>query len=242
MIELSLFSTRIPHYSLSLFPFIALLAAVGLDWLVREWDDNNSQFQLNKKISDRLNPRSWRALFSYTFGTLGLLLVIASVVILFIDLGNIRQYTSTGLVLGLGWLSLPLILVIHSRRNYEFINSNYWIFAWLISAWLALAVAGSNGFLSNYNPDIKTLLEKPVIMQVLRDNTVNFIGVRGKMGVLVDFYTPNKGKYLSEISTLSPNSYTWISKELDSKLDQNYQVLGDINNHQLIKILSDPEK
>ncbi|MBW4594522.1 MAG: glycosyltransferase family 39 protein [Brasilonema angustatum HA4187-MV1] len=31
--ELSLFSTRLSHYSLLLYPFIALLAAVGLNWL-----------------------------------------------------------------------------------------------------------------------------------------------------------------------------------------------------------------
>lgn len=31
--ELSLFSTRLPHYSLCLYPFIALFASVGLNWL-----------------------------------------------------------------------------------------------------------------------------------------------------------------------------------------------------------------
>ncbi|MBW4631337.1 MAG: glycosyltransferase family 39 protein [Iphinoe sp. HA4291-MV1] len=50
--ELSFFSTRLSHYSLFLYPFIALLAAVGLNWLSAEmrgqWAMGNGQWAMGK--------------------------------------------------------------------------------------------------------------------------------------------------------------------------------------------------
>ncbi|NJL79737.1 MAG: hypothetical protein HC917_14480 [Richelia sp. SM2_1_7] len=69
--------------------------------------------------------------------------------------GEIRNYAIIGLVLGLSWLTLPLIWVARCRFGKNLISARYWIAAWLISAWLTLAVTGSLGFLSNYNPDFR---------------------------------------------------------------------------------------
>jgi hypothetical protein len=233
LIELSLFSTRIPHYSLSLYPFIALLTAVGLDWLIKGWDDGQNQY----KSAHKFEPEKWRRNLSYIFGMLGFVLVLASITAMIVTQDNIRQYATVTLALGIGWLILPLVWVSRYRLNYKFINSKYWVFGWLISAWLALAVAGSNGFLSNYNPEVKTFLEKPAIAQILNHHPVNFIDVGGKTGVILNFYTPQHGKYLSAVTSLPSNSYTWIKTEKVSQLSQPYQVLGSIKDYQLVQIL-----
>lgn len=240
--QLSLFSTRISHYSLSLYPFIALLAAVGLDWLTTGWDDGHNQDKLKKTSADLFNLEKLRRNLSYIFGILGLLLVIVSIVAILVTQENIRQYATVTLVLGIGWLILPLIWICRYCFVYKFVNSKYWLAGWLTPVWLALAVAGSNGFFSNYNPEIKTFLEQPAIAQILNTYPVNFIDVGGKTGVILNFYTSQHGQKFSEVPPLPIHSYTWIKAEKVSKLSQPYQILGSVKNYQLIKILPDTQR
>jgi Dolichyl-phosphate-mannose-protein mannosyltransferase len=59
-IELSIFSTRLPHYSLCLFPFISLLAAVGLDNLSQIYTQNFTNL-IHENIRDRdATPKQYR--------------------------------------------------------------------------------------------------------------------------------------------------------------------------------------
>ncbi|KYC39599.1 glycosyltransferase, partial [Scytonema hofmannii PCC 7110] len=48
-VELTLFPTRLPHYSLTLYPFIALLAAVGLNWLGRGYTNFRLVMETHKR-------------------------------------------------------------------------------------------------------------------------------------------------------------------------------------------------
>lgn len=202
-IELSIFSTRLSHYSLALYPFIALLAAVGLNWLGNIWDKEIKEIKIQIEIQNislfsPMGLSSTRILqtINYIFATLAILLLLGSVVIFVISDrdGEIRNYAIIGLVLGLSWLTLPLIWVARCRFGKNLISARYWIAAWLISAWLTLAVTGSLGFLSNYNPDFRAFLQQPEIAQILQNYPINFIDVDGKTGVLINFYTPKHGK------------------------------------------------
>lgn len=238
--ELSIFSTRLSHYSLCLYPFIALLAAVALSWLGKIWNQQNKQFKI--KTIPLFSISSTRILktFNYTFGILGILLLLTGTIVFFISDsdGEIRNYAIIGLVLGLGWLTLPLIWIARCRFGKNIITARYWIGAWLISAWLTLALTGSLGLLSNYNPDFQAFLQQPEISQTLKNHPINFVNVGGKTGVLINFYTPKHGKRINinQLSQLSASSYAWIPQKKALEISQPHRVIGEVQKYQLIHL------
>ncbi|MCP6758204.1 MAG: glycosyltransferase family 39 protein [Fischerella sp. CENA71] len=232
--EITLFSTRLPHYSLSLYPFIALLAALGLDWLGSVGFDGkmeNKQTTLASYIN-KVPPN-----LSYGFGVLAILLLITGSFVFIWGSGEIRKYATVGLALGCGCLILPLVWIYRYRFGKKFLNSNYWLAGWLIPAWLALAVVGSHGFLSDYNPDMRIFLAQPAITQVLQSHSIQFVKVGGKTGVLLDFYTPHHGDDADTILELPVYSYAWISPQQATDLSTPHRILGTVQKHQLIQIL-----
>ncbi len=246
-IELSVFSTRLSHYSLCLYPFIALLAAVGLSWLGKIWDTDNEElkirnisifsiFSIFNNPSINLSPTRILKTLNYTFAALAILLLLGGTVVFFISDrdGEIRNYAIVGLALGLSWLSLPLIWIARCRFGKKLITARYWIGAWLISAWLSLAVTSNLGLLSNYNPDFQAFLQQPEISQILQNHPINFVEVGGKTGVLINFYTPKHGKRVNK-SQLTASSYAWIPKKQASEISQSHQVIGEVQKYQLIK-------
>ena len=215
-VELSVFSTRLSHYSLCLYPFIAMLAAVGLSWLGK-WGDR----KLIRKVAGVL---------SYTFGGLGILLVVAGIVILIgVDGVEVRQYALLGLIMGFGWLILPLVWI--GRYQFE-----YWVAGWLIPCWLGLAVAGNLGLLGDYNPDVRVFLQQPAIASIVQNHPIYFLQVEGKTGVLLNFYTPVHGKQVNSITELPSSSYAWISANQGAELTTPHQVIGTVQKHQLIQV------
>ena len=229
--ELSIFSTRLPHYSLTLYPFIAMLASVGLDWLGRIFSRSLPQAMRNG--TQNLNiPRH----LSYAFGLLGLLLVLASIVALTFDNADVRKYAIIILALGLGWLILPLVWIARYHFGQKFLTAPAWLAGWLIPAWLALAAAGFNGIIGDYNPDIKAFVSRTAIASILDSSTVNFVQVGGKTGVLLNFYTPHHGKEVKQASELPASSYAWISAKQASELSTPHRILGTVLHYQLIQL------
>ncbi|WP_089093866.1 ArnT family glycosyltransferase [Nodularia sp. NIES-3585] len=222
-LELSFFSTRLSHYSLCLYPFIAMLAAVGLSWLGK-WGDGQI-----KKV-----PRN----LSYTFGGLGILLVLAGTIILiWVDDIEIRKYATLGLIMGLGWLILPLVWIGRYHFKQKFFTDGYWLAGWLIPCWLALAMAGGLGLLSDYNPDMRVFLQQPAIASILQNHPIYFLEIGGKTGVLLNFYTPIHGEPVNSITELPAFSYAWISATQAAELTTPHQVIGTVQKHQLIQVL-----
>jgi hypothetical protein len=245
-IELSIFSTRLSHYSLCLYPFIALLAAVGLSWLEKIWNKQTQEFKIqsiplfSKFYLRPLYLSSTRILqtLSYVFGSLGILLLLTGTIVFFISDsdGEIRSYAIIGLVLGFGWLTLPLIWIARCRFGKNIITARYWIGAWFISSWLSLAVTGSLGLLSNYNPDFQAFLQQPEISQTLKNHPINLVGVGGKTGVLINFYTPKHGKRINinELSQFPISSYLWVHEKQAAQISQPHRVIGEVQKYQLI--------
>ena len=244
--EISLFSTRLSHYSLSLYPFIALLAALGLGKLVDVYNFSQdkitrinlpslfaSQFLDIQNHQIKKLPQN----LSYIFGISGVTLVLCSAMVLFFGYEDIRKYVTLTLILGAGWLILPLVWIGRCYYGKSLFTANCWLASWLLPVWLALAVTCSSGLLGDYNTDFKNFIEKPTIAKVLGNNSVNFVKVGGKTGVLINFYTPLPGRHTTIAPELADYSYAWIEAKNITYLSQNFRVIGSIKKYKLIQVL-----
>jgi 4-amino-4-deoxy-L-arabinose transferase-like glycosyltransferase len=237
---ISLVSTRLPHYALILYPFLAMLAAVALDWLgkVYELDD----FKYKGFVRN----------VSYAFGCLAILLLIAGIAIYsgILNVGtseelDIQQASLLGVVLGLGWLSLPVLWFARhnlNKTNRKKLPANFWLAGLLIPSWLAIATAGCVGLLGNYSPDIKPFLQQKEVASVVQNNPINFVVKEtealttggDKALLLLTFYTPRWGKRYQQLSQLPPNSYAWVSSEFNLNSSPKYRSLARFRKWQLV--------
>ncbi|MEB3181675.1 MAG: glycosyltransferase family 39 protein [Nostocaceae cyanobacterium] len=236
LVQISLVSTRLPHYALVLYPFMALLAAVALEWLGKMYETREHP---HKSI-----PRA----LSYIFGGLGCLLSLAGGIIFWgiplpgisADL-DISKYGLAGLVLGLGWLTLPLLWISRHRWGNKSLTANYWLSSWLVPAWLTLAVAGSTGLLGDYNPDVKAFLQQPEVAAIVQNNTIHFVVQEtqalktggDKPLLLLTFYTPHWGQRFHKLEELPPANYAWVSPDVALKSDK-YRIIRNFRNWLLV--------
>ena len=241
-LEISMTSTRLPHYSLMLCPWMAILAGIGLDWLGEIY---NQHFQKTKYF---FLPRN----LSYIFGSLGAVVFLAGIIlntgiiqISVSDGADIKTYSSIGLFLGLGWLNLPIIWLAYHRFGQKFLTANYWLAGWLLPAWLAIAVAGSNGLLSNYSPDVKLFVKKSEIADVLKNQSINFVVQKtetmttggDKALLLLTFETPSLGKRFQQVADVPINNYAWVSPEPEVGVSTNERLIGTFREWKLIQII-----
>ena len=233
--ELSIFSTRFSHYSLGIYPFIAFLAAVGLDWLGKIYQKGFAdQFSSNQMV---YLPRN----ISYAWGILGIILVVAGTGILVWGEVDIHKYAILLIYSGFGSLIVPLIWVGNFHYHCKFLTSHYWLCGLLISCWLSIATAGNLGLLGDFNPKFRIFYEQESINKILHQNPINFVKEKGfndKESLLIYFYTPHYGKTVEAISQLPVLSYAWIYQQNSVGLATHYRVIGSFKDYQLIQVLS----
>ncbi|MBW4645107.1 MAG: glycosyltransferase family 39 protein [Goleter apudmare HA4340-LM2] len=237
--ELSIFSTRLSHYALCLYPFIALLAAVGLGWLGKIYDLG---FREQKKeikllsifvISTRENlPRN----LSYAFAVLSIVLITGSIFTLNSSDIDIHKYAILSLILGLGWLTVPLVWISRHHFGQKWLTSGFWIASYLIPCWLTLVIAANSGFLGDYNPEFRTFFRQRAIASILKTHPVYFAQDNEKNSVLLQFYTPIHAPRVDAISQVPALSYAWISPPQTQELSPAYRVIGTVDSYQLIQI------
>ena len=232
LIVISLFSTRIPHYSLIIYPYLALLAGVALDYI--------------SQASTRLVDRHMIRTIHIVMIGLGILLLLAALVILF-NLSPWGEDTSSKLYgimaisLGLPWLiggwdglrSSPKIVV--KSLN---LNLSRWIIGLLLGCWLTLLLS-TQGLIGNANPDVKLFISRPEIQRVLQTQTVYLVSLPGKMDTLLRFYTPHFVKLKLEeftLVTVPVPSYAWVATANLAQVKQPYQVLGTLRNLSFIEL------
>ncbi|WP_413175344.1 glycosyltransferase family 39 protein [Anabaena azotica] len=226
--EITIFSTRLTHYSLCLYPFIAMFAAVGLDWLAKIYQQGKSN-----KVNAHL-PRN----ISYAFGVVGMILIVASIVVLVANLVDIKKYAILALVTGISCLIVPSIWILRYHYYQNFLTSRYWISGWLIASWLSIATAGSLGLLGDFNPAFRIFFHQQAIVTILQNHPVAFVNLDGKNAVLINFYTPIHGQEVKSISQLPALSYAWIYTPNSGDLVKNYRLVGSVKDYQLVQILS----
>jgi len=241
-LEISIISTRLPHYTLMLCPWMAILSGIALNWL---GDIYNQHFEQTKYF---FLPRN----ISYIFGSLGAVLLILGIIlntglipITVSDGANIKNYSSIGVVLGLGWLFLPIVWLARHHFRQKFLTANYWLASWLMPAWLALAVAGGNGLLSNYSPDVKLFVKQPEISPVLKNYPIDFVVQKtetmttggDKPLLLLTFETPHWGKRFQKVADVPVNNYAWVSPEPEVGLSANERLIGTFRDWKLIQVV-----
>ena len=232
-IEISIFSTRFSHYSLGIYPFIAFLAAVALDWLGKIYQKRFAdQFSSNQMV---YLPRN----ISYAWGILGIILVGVGTGILVWGEVDIHKYAILLIYSGFSSLIVPLIWIGNFHYHCKFLTSHYWLGGLLISCWLSIATAGNLGLLGDFNPKFRIFYEQESINKILHQNPINFVkgkGFNDKESLLIYFYTPHYGKTVDAISQLPILSYAWIYQQSSVGSATHYRVIGSFKDYQLIQI------
>ena len=205
------------------FLFLAILASLGLDWLI-----NNQDYDL--KIYSKL-----LLIISYFFAFLGGAIFLASISILLNFQLNIIQldseffkYAIVAIALGIAWSLLPFLYKKKSKINL-------WLTALIIGNWLAFINLGFMGFLTDVNPDVKEFVTRPEIANILINNPVQLIPEKGKIKVLLKFYTPNLKQDFENTNNLPSNLYCWINSQQIPQLKLPFHSFGNLRDWQLIK-------
>ena len=230
LVLLSGFDTRTWYYSLQLYPFVALLAAVGLDHLGR----------LFRSAAPR---RYWVAVgLSWAAGVFGILLMSAGLALMLTpgDLisPELRPYGWLGLMGGLGWL-LPWRMAINRprrvTRRVTHREQQIWQWGWLLGPWLAIAAAFVTGLFGNYEPAFVQALKSPPLDSILATNSVDFVRPGGdRESILFTFYTPHLGQPLSDWSQMPSEGYAWGNPEL-VPMTEGYEVVATVEGWHLVR-------
>lgn len=210
---LSLASTKLPHYALPAYPFLALLAGYAMERLLTV-----------------TRARGLTAV-SLVLGLLGGGLVTVAAMLLWpglLEAADLRPFAPAALALGLAWLGAG-IAWIQGRSTL------LWIGLLLLGHWSALGLAWGTAQLGNVNPELKTLLlgAEPV----LAVEPVGFSpGLDSKRSTLLRFYTPNLGPKLQTLEQVEPNSFLWIEAPELEQLPDSYRVLGRVDDTLLVQL------
>ena len=231
LVELTLFGTRTHYYPLQLMPFVGLLSAIALDQLAILY----------------ANRRQCRLLAGITllFGSFAVILIAASFAILtrLVTIPGVRSEilfsgSIVALLVGLGWLSLPIIWLRRHHTDLAY-SSQQWLAGLLFASWMGLAALNMTGLWGNYNPKLKTFLQTPQVETVLRSHPVNFVVNEAQLSrddrkthLLLNFYTPQLGKNLT-VNALQPGEFAWLNSAAIQPAQ--YSVIGSFQTWQLVK-------
>lgn len=222
--SLSFASTKLPHYAIPTYPFLALLAGYAMERLI----ERGAPKGIVRRLLASING---------LFVLLGGLLAVAACLALTTQFlpDEIRPYAPIALALGGAWLGASL-LWFRGQLQYRALS---WLAVLLLGQWLSLVLAWGTADLGNINPDMKALLIRDDIRPILQTESVSFApGLNSKRSTLLRFYTPNLGDKLQTLEQVSPGDYLWIEDTELSSLPQAYDVLGQIKQTYLVRIRS----
>lgn len=228
LLLLSLFDTRTWYYSLQLYPFVALLAAVGLQRLGR-WYRSRARHRHRLAVG-----------LSWAIGVLALLLISAGLALMMTPgellSEEIRPYGWLGIMGGLGWL-LPWTMAMRRRSRVSQTQQHLWQWGWLLGPWLAIAALFMTGLWGNYNGDLKTALQSEPIAPILANNSVHMLRPSGDRDtILFTFYSPNLGQPISDWSQLPSEEYAWGNgRAVPVPEDLGYAILATFGDWHLVR-------
>ncbi|MEM6254334.1 MAG: glycosyltransferase family 39 protein [Cyanobacteria bacterium P01_D01_bin.156] len=217
---LSVASTKLPHYAIPTYPFLALLTGYAMDSLVKKTIKGGF-----RRFLKTLNGVILLA---------GIFLIVAAGLAIFTQVlpssNDIRPYAPIALGLGLAWVTAALWWF---QTNGLAVST--WLVLLLMGHWLGLTLAWGTAELGNVNPEMKTLLLHNEIQPVLKTETIDFSpGLNSKRSTLLRFYTPNLGEKLQDLEHVGTDDYLWIESSELSQLTLPHRSLGQINQTYLV--------
>lgn len=220
LVCITLYSTRISHYSLPLYPFLAILAAIGIQELLI--NQTNSQNRLFLKI------------ISYLLTAIGCILFLSIVIVLlsshfrnivseYLDIRNIFIL----IPISFGWIYLGWCAY---KNNF----SNQWLSGLLLGCWLTLVSLNTSGLITNVNQEFKSIFQDPQIHQIVESQVIGVIG-GDKTSILLKFYLPLVDYQIKKVDDLAVNQYVWINEEVLQQSSIRYSEIRAYKNWKLIQ-------
>lgn len=208
-ILITFYKTRLSHYALALYPFLAILAALGIHRLVSGWQQRRSPHLLLKIIMVPL-------------GIIGVLVLILNVIALLPT--TIRpfnfdelQFAYLALPLGLGWGYGAIAIFRHH-------DGKKWVASLLCGQWLSFLLLLNSGLLTDVNPNLKALIRQPEIQAILKNNAVAILGGH-KTETLLKFYTPHFNREVKAWEDLTKGDYVWLDTDRFEANSPDFQII-----------------
>ena len=233
-ILISIYSTRLQHYSLGLYPFTAMLSGLVLYCLVKP---RQHEFSVPRSLTSTVTcggfsydrATSIFPVLTYIFAGLGAILFLAAIVLFYLE--TEPEYAKIALATSLLWLCLPFVYYKYSRL--------VWLTALLGGNWLGLLTAVNIGVMGNYEPEIKAFIRQPEVAEIVKDNPVYILHGGGKTITLFRFYLNNLEHNVQK-SPLPNCSYAVSDAEYLASYAVPYKSLADFKDWQLIKTTNCP--
>jgi 4-amino-4-deoxy-L-arabinose transferase-like glycosyltransferase len=229
---ISLTSQHSSYGALPLYPFLAMLAGLGLNYLGRLFcSPRPSHFRIAQG-------------FGWGLGVMAVLLLSAGGALVVtpgeLITADVKLFGWLAIALGTGWLAPWMITM-----NRSWLSRNgrarpevgaLWQLGWLLGPGLAIAAFFLTGLWGNYSPDIKTALQTPPIAPVLEEQAIHFIQPQqDREGILLSFYTPHWGERYSNWQDIPSGDYAWGDSRSLPLPNDSYQIVGDVDRWQLVK-------
>ena len=188
-------STKLPHYAIPTYPFLALLSGYAMERLLHE--------PLNRAVKRLLHVANSLFIFLGSVSIVGVALVVATE--LLPGTADIRPYAPITLGLCVAWLGAGLLWFKTPKKRSVLLG---WFGLLLLGHWSSLTIAWGTAELGNINPEMKALLIRDDIQPILQTEAVDFSpGLNSKRSTLLRFYTPNPGEKLTTLESVTPNNY-----------------------------------
>jgi len=192
LLILTVFRTRTSYYALQLYPWIALLAGIGLDHIVKVYQQG-------------MRPK-W-GLAVVALGGMGILLLVLPWFV-----PALYPYRIPASVVGSGLVGLAVLW--HWRR----VPAPLWLATWFVPLGCGIGLALEQGLLSDFSPHIKAEITAQIETGNLnRETPIHFVvadqplGEDHKTWILLGFYTPVLGERALSWQSLETGSLAWFS-------------------------------
>lgn len=226
VLSLSLLNIHTGYDALPVYPFVALLAAVGLNH--------------GGRLFRSRAPRRYRVAvgLSWAAGVLGILLLSAGAALLItpgeLIAAALRPYGWLGVAGGLGLL-LPWLMALNRWGRVSRSQQRLWQWGWLLGPWLGVMAALATGIVGDYSPALKLALQTPPAAAILANNAVHMVRPRrDAIPILLTFYTPDRGKPLGNWSQIPSEGYAWGNPD-EVLLENSYEVIATVEGWQLVR-------
>ena len=205
---LSLFSTKVPYYSLQAFPFLSISASYGL-------------LHFSSKINSKQKRIINKLVFCFLFIVLNSFIYILIKKVYFVEDEKIKIIIY---LMAIFFLFIPTLLI------NIFLNNKLNIFAFLLGPYLATSVLVQTGQLNNRSPDIKLAMNN-LNDSELSINTQTFVLTPKEIKdkelselIKISLYSKNKFERVRDINEIKSNQYLWITNKNFKKV-QAFKVI-----------------